>query len=408
MSSPLVISSDPANCEEGVDVHASLVVTFNMVVGGVDEASVVLMSLAGPVPCSRVLFPLANGVTVTPDAALGSDDVYQLELGDGIFNAEDEDEHLVPVAIAFSTETLPVPHATFWPVSGACGVALDAHPTVTFDIPMDADTLSTNIRVDTVPPSGVYFDDMVYDVATRTATITPYQVLDPSAEYLISVNGNVEAADGVPIVPVSSMFTTAVVPATDAKDYEAQAKARLLWQYSESPKLQAWVAAQMQILQDQENTLLALAGLVSIDDATGVNLDIIGELVGQARSFLNDSPVSDAQYRLLIRARIMRNVWTGNAPDWIALATFVLGAGVWLDDSAGGMSFGYGVSRILTADELALLSGDILPRPIGVEVGPREHFDIANFFGFDDQPGALGFDAEDPGDPAGGSFAEDF
>lgn len=202
----------------------------------------------------------------------------------------------------------------------------------------------------------------------------------------------------------------ASVTALGDHDYKALARSRVLIQYRQSTKLLAFIDSLMDRLQDIDNAALVIPTLDDIDEAGGVNLDVIGELVGQSRILLNGSIVSDSAYRLLLRARITRNHAHATGPELLQILTQVFQADVRLSDF-GGMRIGYAIARNVTADEIAILNGGaggtILARPMGVHV-TQQWFVEGDFFGFDDTPGALTFGEENLPAPPGGRFSEIF
>jgi Protein of unknown function (DUF2612) len=200
-----------------------------------------------------------------------------------------------------------------------------------------------------------------------------------------------------------------------AKDYTAQAHGRVILQYRESPKLLGFIDALMAPVQDIENALVTIPALDDVDLATGVNLDVTGDLVGQGRELVNGDVSDDPAYRVLIKARISRNTSHSTGEEVLKSLQQLFGTPptvlpmvLW---DFGGMAMGYAIGRALTADEIAILSGpDIIARPMGVQVSMRETFDPLDYFGFDDDPGATGFADDSAGFPGvgGGRLAEEF
>lgn len=78
--------------------------------------------------------------------------------------------------------------------------------------------------------------------------------------------------------------------------------------------------ALMASVQDVENALQQLLTQRTIDTATGVQLDVVGRIVGQTRDGL-----ADADYRRYIRARIAAHRSNGVPEDLIRVAALVLG-----------------------------------------------------------------------------------
>lgn len=79
--------------------------------------------------------------------------------------------------------------------------------------------------------------------------------------------------------------------------------------------LRAWLAG----VQDIENALQQLLTMRFIDTAVGVQLDVLGNIVGQGRDGL-----VDATYRRYIRARISANRSKGTIADAIRVADLVV------------------------------------------------------------------------------------
>jgi hypothetical protein len=97
---------------------------------------------------------------------------------------------------------------------------------------------------------------------------------------------------------------------TQITTHETDALNRLLYQYKDKSNIESLIkdicATQ---IQDLENVLFQLFSRLDIDASVGVQLDNIGEIVGQSRSGL-----SDTVYRLFLKARIGANVSEGDIP----------------------------------------------------------------------------------------------
>jgi hypothetical protein len=213
----------------------------------------------------------------------------------------------------------------------------------------------------------------------------------------------------------------------------------------------AFVRALLASSVELEDVLQKVAEQVDIDLAEGVNLDVIGEIVGISRiipasvqlaffgfqdnvaalnfgeegalgvgarffdegePYLATSVLNDPEFRLLIRAKIVKNHALGTNEDVIAGMAYLFGGGgmaiqVAVED-AGGMAIQVAVGRSLTYLEKVLITNlDVLPRPAGVRISQRVTYNATNHFGFDGQNSALSFGEE--GQPTvGGQFAEEF
>jgi len=221
-------------------------------------------------------------------------------------------------------------------------------------------------------------------------------------------------------------------------DHQATGRSRAALQYQESPKFLAYLKALLAAPVELEGVLQKVALQTDIDQAEGMNLDVLGEIVGISRIVPNSIPVqffgfqgqpgalvfgeegypgnggrfreetesefatsvlADPDYRLLLKAKIVKNHSKGTNEDMLKGLSYLFGQ--------GGMAVQVAVGRQLTFLEKVLITNlDVLPKPAGVRISQRVTYNAANFFGFSDQPGALTFGEE--GSPTGGQFAEEF
>lgn len=233
-------------------------------------------------------------------------------------------------------------------------------------------------------------------------------------------------------------------------DHQATGRSRAALQYQESPKFLAYLKALLAAPVELEGVLQKVALQTDIDQAEGMNLDVLGEIVGISRIVPNSIPVqffgfqgqpgalvfgeegypgnggrfreetesefatsvlADPDYRLLLKAKIVKNHSKGTNEDMLKGLSYLFGQGgmavqVAVNDQ-GGMAVQVAVGRQLTFLEKVLITNlDVLPKPAGVRISQRVTYNAANFFGFSDQPGALTFGEE--GSPTGGQFAEEF
>ena len=226
-----------------------------------------------------------------------------------------------------------------------------------------------------------------------------------------------------------------------------QGLSRVSSQYSDREKFLAFLTSLLKFEQEQEDILQLIALQTDIDIAQGVNLDTIGEIVGISRiipasiaiqffGFENQigatvfgengqsgigarfreelepetatSVLADPEYRLLIRAKIVKNHSTGTPEDILKGLNFLFDAESSIVDDLGGMLIAISIGRQLTFQEKAIiLQLDILPRPAGVRIQSRNTFNYFDYFGFEGQRNANTFGEE--GQPLiGGILAEEF
>ena len=233
-------------------------------------------------------------------------------------------------------------------------------------------------------------------------------------------------------------------------DHLAVGRGRVAAQYTESQKFLAYIRALLASSAELEAVLQKVAEQVDIDLAEGVNLDVIGEIVGISRiipasvqlaffgfqdnaaalnfgeegsqgigarfydegePYLATSVLNDPEFRLLIRAKIVKNHALGTNEDVIAGLAYLFGGGMAIQvavEDIGGMAIQVAVGRPLTYLEKVLITNlDVLPRPAGVRISQRVTYSTTSYFGFDGQNSALSFGEE--GQPSvGGQFAEEF
>lgn len=236
-------------------------------------------------------------------------------------------------------------------------------------------------------------------------------------------------------------------------DHVALGLSRVAKQFQNSPKFLAYLTALLQMNQTVETLLQSMYELPDIDQMSGVNLDVIGRIVGISRVIPNaielvyfgfdgfadqtifgelgqngigsrlydlGDPISestslgDVEYRLLLKAKIMKNTSHATGEDIENVLSFVFGAPIVNVDDFGGMNIGLSIGQQLTQLEQAILTQiDLLPRPACVLIVSVTSFDPTDYFGFSElsgavyQPGALGF-GELGVDGIGGVFAEMF
>lgn len=230
-------------------------------------------------------------------------------------------------------------------------------------------------------------------------------------------------------------------------DHKALALTRLTSQYNDQAKILAYIIALIKVFDELETVLQFNALQTDIDVAEGVNLDNIGEVVGISRfipasiavqffGFVGQpgatvfgeegqlgigarfrdelepetatSVLADPEYRLLIRAKIVKNHSRGNNEDILKGLAFLFGALLTVVEDSGTMSIKVSIGRSLTFQEKAIVKNlDILPRPQGVKISSYSTFDTNRYFGFEGAPFALTFGEElDP--LIGGLLAEEF
>lgn len=239
----------------------------------------------------------------------------------------------------------------------------------------------------------------------------------------------------------------AVNPFTEV-DYLAQARSRVTEQFKNKPIFDKYVQLLLTNKLEASAVLRQLMQLRSIDTAQGVQLDIIGDIVGQPRVLLTadqfkffgfqgapnagsmrslldasqGSPfyslgdplgtsrkASDEEYRLLIKAKIIKNRTLSRPEDIIGAYKFLFGASrVQVIENNGGRpaQVTIGIGKVLSTVERGLLfdlgnTGTLLPKTAGVTYEYVE-FTSTRVFATAGFPGGSG--VGDLNDPNVGGF----
>lgn len=193
-----------------------------------------------------------------------------------------------------------------------------------------------------------------------------------------------------------------------SENHQAIALGRVAAQYKASPRFLAFLGAIVAPLDELEALFQIIALQSDIDVAAGTQLDVIGDIVGVSRTIPASIPISsfgfedsvpdasifgeltdpsigsrfrnlreaatastvvaDPEFRLLIRAKIVKNHSHGYGNEIIAGLAYVFDIDeITIDE--GDMTMQVGIGRILTFQEKAMISDlDILPRPQGVKI----------------------------------------
>ncbi len=117
-----------------------------------------------------------------------------------------------------------------------------------------------------------------------------------------------------------------------ALDTLALAKFRKLSQFKDSPVMLGVLTEQTRQTQELYDALIATMEGRTLLGAVGVNLDIIGQIVGQPRTIkgINGNlPLGDDQYRQFIIAKIFKNhCLHGSVPEVLQFAKIAFGVDI--------------------------------------------------------------------------------
>jgi hypothetical protein len=235
-------------------------------------------------------------------------------------------------------------------------------------------------------------------------------------------------------------------------EYLEEARTRVTEQFKRKPTFDKYLDLLLSGSQELQDALKTIQQQRSIDTAVGSQLDNIGEIVGLPRGLvakdffvffgnkngptdlsitpthgtygsLTDESVgapwyslngplisarepSDEEYRLMIKAKIIKNRTMARPEDVITAYKFLFGASqVIINDTISG-TVQIGIGKVLSTVERGLLFnltniGSLLPKTLGVRYIYSE-FTTGRVFAFDGFPSANGWG--DLSDPALGGF----
>lgn len=229
----------------------------------------------------------------------------------------------------------------------------------------------------------------------------------------------------------------AIVPLVSL-DHLQIARDRITQQFKDKEIVDKLLQLLIDDQQELEELFKALLQQRSIDEAVGVQLDIIGEIVGQPRELISvdlydlfgfegapkagsfgdtTNPslgaiwynfgdplggnvlLDDTTYRLFIKAKILKNTTRSTPEEFIQFVNFLFGTQTTALIAEGQAEYTVLFGRRLTDFERALLNyvsnsqgypSRLIPKTVGVRVNFGE-FSSEDYFGFQGAPGAKGF-----------------
>jgi hypothetical protein len=193
---------------------------------------------------------------------------------------------------------------------------------------------------------------------------------------------------------------------------------KLTSEYRSSTRMNAWLNANLKLFQDMLTCIRKILPEFDIDTARGVQLDVLGAIVGQKRQVdfqtsAGGNPILDDEtYRLLLRARIAMNHWDGKIGSAMNIWGKLFPGGRLLIYDHQDMSatiFYFGAFTPMIKDLIE--HGYIIPRPEGVLYDRTTFLDGKALLGFDRNDELVaGFETADADAPhlpqgKGGYFA---
>lgn len=196
----------------------------------------------------------------------------------------------------------------------------------------------------------------------------------------------------------------------DTIDFTTTATGRLIQQYKEAVKFNQLVELYAGLGQEVDDAIQDLLNLRDVATAVGVQLDVIGRIVGQTRTLISTSTLehfgvfnvgltlpafaagfgdltdpaegarfisvdevidsstelADPEYRLFITAKILKNKFRGTANEMIAVAV-LLGETENVELTEGVKTVTINFNAVVDVNRYALIqSNELIPKPAGV------------------------------------------
>ena len=192
--------------------------------------------------------------------------------------------------------------------------------------------------------------------------------------------------------------------------FSDESVARLIQIYRDKPKFIALITLYANIAQEIEDTVFDMLLLRDVETAVGAQLDVIGRIVGQSRQIADADPfvffgfldgvipdattgsfgdlgnpatgerfrsidedvsgdvsLADPEYRLFIKARIIKNHTRGTLNEIIAATTLIAETDTYtITESKMQVDINFTPDSISVTTLNLLQNFDLLPRPAGV------------------------------------------
>lgn len=159
-------------------------------------------------------------------------------------------------------------------------------------------------------------------------------------------------------------------------------------QHQDKPKFMAWLTSPLSILDDAVTLSNSFYSYFDIDLAIGAQLDIIGKIIGVSRTvtfqptpfcslgvpgvpyFSYPSPVlDDDMYRLVLRAKILQNMWDGTLPSLYEMwDTLLPNARLVIRDNQDMTIIALVIGLSMQIQKDLISNGYIVPKPQGVQM----------------------------------------
>lgn len=160
-------------------------------------------------------------------------------------------------------------------------------------------------------------------------------------------------------------------------------------EHRSQPKFISWLSAALQKVDDGMSMANSIPSIFDINNASGVQLDVIGQSVGAGRNVgiplaSGSSVLDDAHYQLLIRAKIAQNQWDGTIGQIYSLWASIFPYSTLQIIDNQNMTMQAVVTGMTDVISQELVNaGLIIPKPAGVALTIIERTNISDtaYFG---------------------------
>lgn len=191
-------------------------------------------------------------------------------------------------------------------------------------------------------------------------------------------------------------------------DHITKGLSRIITQYKESENLINYIITLLTEANNIEDVIFQLYEERYLDTATGVQLDVLGQIVGQARFNIevmgNIRPLTDDEYRYVLRVKIATNENGVTPKEIINNIKTVIRVDTVEYIETGYAGYTISIGKKLTDTEKLILQQGFLPKPLGVGAYYISDFE-GDVFGFKEDPQAKSFGTL-TNTAIGGVFAE--
>lgn len=146
-------------------------------------------------------------------------------------------------------------------------------------------------------------------------------------------------------------------------------------QHNTKPRFTTWLASTLKIVADNISMTNSIPSNFDIDNAVGVQLDVLGQIIGRSRN-LNFQPsdgssptLSDTNYQIALKAKIAQNQWDGTIPQiyniWNSLFSDI---SLTVIDNQNMTMSALVDGQVETVITEMIAAGYIVPKPAGVHL----------------------------------------